>query len=88
MVGRVGGDEFLVLLRDIAKKNIEMIVKRMLVNFNEPYIIQDNEIHSTSSIGIAMYPVDGNDSTKLIHSADQALYRAKEKRNHFEFYSE
>ena len=60
----------------------------MLVNFNEPYIIQDNEINSTSSIGIAMYPIDGNDSTKLIHNADQALYRAKEKRNHFEFYSE
>ena len=88
VVGRVGGDEFLILLRDIAKEKIEMIVKRMLANFNEPYMIQDNKIHSTSSVGIAMYPVDGNDSEKLIHSADQALYRAKEKRNHFEFYSE
>jgi diguanylate cyclase (GGDEF)-like protein/PAS domain S-box-containing protein len=88
VVGRVGGDEFLILLRDLEKDKIEIIVKRMLTNFNEPYIIQDNEIHSTSSIGIAMYPVDGNDSTKLIHNADQALYRAKEKRNHFEFYSE
>ena len=63
-----------------------MIVKRMLANFNEPYMIKGNEIHSTSSIGIAMYPIDGNDSTELIHNADQALYRAKEKRNHFEFY--
>ena len=87
VVGRVGGDEFLVLLKDIEKDKIEMIVKRMLANFNEPYMIKGNEIHSTSSIGIAMYPVDGNDSTKLIHNADQALYRAKEKRNHFEFFS-
>lgn len=88
VVGRVGGDEFLILLRDIAKEKIEVIVKRMLANFNEPYLIQDYEIRSTSSIGIAMYPVDGNDSEKLIHNADQALYRAKEKRNHFEFYSD
>lgn len=88
VVGRVGGDEFLILLKDIAKEKIEIIVKRMLANFNEPYIIQDNEIHATSSIGIAIYPVDGNESEELVHSADQALYRAKEKRNHFEFYSE
>ena len=51
-------------------------------------MIKGNEIHSTSSIGIAMYPVDGKDSTKLIQRADQALYRAKEKRNYFDFYSE
>ncbi|MEC5423240.1 diguanylate cyclase [Virgibacillus sp. C22-A2] len=88
VVGRVGGDEFLILFRDIEKGKVEMIVKRMLANFNEPYMIEGNEIHSTSSIGIAMYPVDGNDSSKLINKADQALYRAKEKRNHFEFYSE
>lgn len=87
VVGRVGGDEFLVLLKDIEKDRIEMIVKRMLANFNEPYLIKGNDVHATSSIGIAMYPTDGNDSTELIHNADQALYRAKEKRNHFEFFS-
>lgn len=86
VVGRVGGDEFLILLRDIEKEKIEKIVKRMLENVNEPYMIGDNKIHSTSSIGIAMYPIDGKDSAKLIHNADQALYRAKEKRNHFEFF--
>lgn len=85
-VGRVGGDEFLILLWDIAKEKIEVIVKRMLTHLSKPYLIQGNEIHSTSSIGIAMYPADGNDSATLIHNADQALYRAKEKRNHFEFY--
>ncbi len=88
VIGRIGGDEFLILLRDISKGKIEMIAKQMLANFNEPYMIQNNEIHSTASIGIAMYPVDGKDSTKLIHKADQALYRAKQQRNHFEFYSE
>ena len=88
VVGRVGGDEFLVLLKDIERGTIEMIVKRMLADFEKPYLIKGNEIHSTSSIGIAMYPIDGKDSTELIHNADQALYRAKEKRNHFEFFSE
>lgn len=88
LVGRVGGDEFLILLRDIVKEKIEIITKRMLADFTEPYVIEGNEIRATSSIGIAMYPFDGIDSTKLIHSADQALYRAKVKRNHVEFYSE
>ena len=88
VVGRVGGDEFLILLRDIATEKVEMIVKRMLVNFNEPYLIQDNKLDLSASVGIAMYPVDGSDSEKLIHNADQALYLAKEKRNHFEFFSE
>ncbi len=88
VVGRVGGDEFLILLRHIEKDKIEEIVKRMLSNVNEPYRIENHEIHSTASIGIALYPRDGNDATKLIHHADQALYRAKEKRNHFEFYRE
>lgn len=88
VVGRVGGDEFLILLRDIEKDKIEEIVKRMLANVNEPYPVKNHEIHSTASIGIALYPRDGNDATKLIHHADQALYRAKEKRNHFEFYRE
>lgn len=88
VVGRVGGDEFLVLLRDVTKDTIKTTVQRMQANVNELYKIESNEISATSSIGIALYPVDGNDSAKLIHCADQALYRAKEQRNHFEFYSE
>ena len=88
IVGRVGGDEFLVLLIDIDRETIERLVKKMLADFEKPYTIKGHEIRSTSSVGVAMYPVDGKDSTKLIHNADQALYRAKEKRNHFEFFSE
>ena len=87
VVGRVGGDEFLVLLKGIGKDNLEIIVERMLASFYEPYLIKGNDIRATSSIGIAMYPIDGNNSTELIHNADQALYRAKEKRNHFEFFN-
>lgn len=88
LVGRVGGDEFLVLLKDIDREKVKMIVNRMLADFEEPYTIKGDEIRSTSSIGIAMYPVDGKDSTELIHNADHALYKAKEKRNKFVFHSE
>ncbi len=88
VVGRVGGDEFVIVLRDVAKEKAAVIVKRMLVHLQKTYRVQGHDIHATSSIGIAMYPVDGNDSATLISCADQALYRAKEKRNHFEFHND
>lgn len=88
VVGRVGGDEFLVLLRNSPKENVEVVVQRIHAKLFEPYKIKNNEIHSTSSIGIAMYPNDGNDSATLIHNADRALYKAKVKRNQFVFNGE
>jgi len=88
LVGRVGGDEFLVLLRNGTKEKVEMIVQRMHANLYKPYKIKDIEIRSSSSIGIAMYPDDGKNSAMLIQKADQALYKAKEKRNRYEFYGE
>ncbi|MCG7343814.1 diguanylate cyclase [Sporosarcina sp. ACRSL] len=88
VVGRVGGDEFLVLVKDIKKEKAEMTIKRMLANFGDPYMVKDNVIRATSSIGVAIYPTDGIDASTLIQNADQALYKAKEKRNHYEFFSE
>ena len=85
-VGRIGGDEFLILLQDMNPVKVEKIVSRMLKHFSEPYVIAGQEVLATSSIGIAMYPADGADVATLMDKADQALYKAKEKRNHFEFY--
>lgn len=85
-VGRIGGDEFLILLQDMNPQKAEKIVSRMLKHFSEPYVISGQEVLATSSIGIAMYPADGADVATLMDNADQALYKAKEKRNHFEFY--
>lgn len=87
VVGRIGGDEFLILLRDIDKGKVEALVKRMHDHFSQPYLIKDQELLSTSSIGIAMYPVDGESSKVLMQKADNALYKAKEQRNHIEFHS-
>ncbi|WP_249871544.1 sensor domain-containing diguanylate cyclase [Oceanobacillus saliphilus] len=84
---RVGGDEFLVLLKGIKDKNqLADVAKRMQSAFQRPYQISENILDVTSSIGIAVFPKDGLKSRSLIHHADQALYRAKENRNQYVFY--
>lgn len=88
VVGRVGGDEFLILLRNVTQEKVGKIVERMHKNLNASYNIQGHEIVATSSIGIAMCSADVKDSETLIHHADQALYKAKERRNYFKFYNE
>ena len=85
---RVGGDEFLVLLNNIMNyEQIEKIAKRMQSIFKAPYIINKQTLDVTTSIGISVYPEHGSIVRHLISHADQALYRAKESRNRFVFYS-
>jgi diguanylate cyclase (GGDEF)-like protein/PAS domain S-box-containing protein len=86
VVGRVGGDEFLILLRNIDTNKIKKYVKRMHTAFQKPYSIKGKEITVTSSIGISMYPLNGDSPKILIRNADQALYSAKMRRNQFRFY--
>ena len=84
---RIGGDEFLVLLSDIKEENcIGEIAERLYEAFQIPYKIKGQEIVVTSSIGISIYPESATDSRSLILHADQALYKAKEKRNRIVFY--
>ena len=83
----MGGDEFLVLLSDIKEENcIGEIAERLYGAFQRPYKIKGQEIVVTSSIGIAIFPESATDSRSLILHADQALYKAKEKRNRMVFY--
>ncbi|WP_047983420.1 sensor domain-containing diguanylate cyclase [Ornithinibacillus californiensis] len=85
---RVGGDEFLVLLKGIKEKNeVNLITERIHKAFQEPYQIGDKLMKISSSIGISVFPKHGTDTTSLIYHADQALYRAKEERNQFQFYN-
>jgi diguanylate cyclase (GGDEF)-like protein/PAS domain S-box-containing protein len=85
---RVGGDEFLVLLTGIKeKKEIEKITERIHQAFQQPYNINDELLHITSSIGISVFPRHGIDARSLIYHADQALYKAKEERNQYQFYA-
>jgi diguanylate cyclase (GGDEF)-like protein/PAS domain S-box-containing protein len=88
-VARVGGDEFLVLLPKVA--NLEDTIKvahKILVAFRKPYILNDHKIRITTSVGIAIYPDDGEDSDALIKNADIAMYWVKEQgRDNYASYS-
>ncbi|MBK5243061.1 EAL domain-containing protein [Clostridium sp.] len=79
-VCRVGGDEFLILIRNLDNENyIREISEEILSTFKKSFIIDSNELYMTTSIGGAVYPVDGQDVETLIKNADIAMYKAKGK---------
>lgn len=81
LLARIGGDEFLILIRNLYKNEevniIELLSKKILDVFNEPFVIEDKENFLTASIGIAQFPIDGRDAGTLIMNADIAMYEAK-----------
>jgi len=77
MVARVGGDEFVVLLRDAVSNNIAKVAENIIETLSEPFTIAANTLFITTSIGAATYPQDGPDANTLIHNADSAMYDAK-----------
>ena len=78
VVARIGGDEFLVLLPDVANAAAaEEIAQKHLAAIRNPFLIDDDELYVTSSVGVALYPDDGIDAEALIRNADAAMYRAK-----------
>ncbi|MGB8706366.1 MAG: diguanylate cyclase, partial [Dehalococcoidia bacterium] len=89
-VARVGGDEFLVLLPKVA--NLEDTIKvahKILGAFRKPFILNDYKIRITTSVGIAIYPEDGEDVEALMRNADIAMYWVKEQggRDNYASYS-
>ena len=88
-LARIGGDEFTLIIPDIKDKEAaSAIATRLLSQFEEPFRIVDKEVFISTSIGIAMYPFDGNDVETLLKNADSAMYKAKEAgKNTFRYYS-
>jgi diguanylate cyclase (GGDEF)-like protein/PAS domain S-box-containing protein len=88
MIARHGGDEFVVLLEDIeTQEEVEQVAARMREVLAEPLAIEGQEANVTSSIGVALYPRDGEAASSLLRKADLAMYRAKELgRNTVQFY--
>ncbi len=88
-VGRLGGDEFTVLLEDIASQEDVPTVARNIINaLSRPMVVDGRELFVTVSIGISVFPGDGADGAELLKNADTAMYSAKEEgRNTFQFYS-
>jgi len=88
-VARVGGDEFLVLLPQIAKiGDATRVAQKILGAFRKPFVRDSYQIRVTTSIGIAVYPEDGDDADDLLTNADTAMYWVKgHDRNDYAFYS-
>ena len=79
-VCRVGGDEFLILVKNLEEEHyIEELSEKILDIFKEPFTISNHEFFMTTSIGGAIYPIDGTDTETLIKNADIAMYKAKEE---------
>ncbi len=79
-VSRHGGDEFLILLTEIARpSDAATVAKKILAALATPYRVADVELNLMASIGISIYPDDGEDVLALIEHADTAMYRAKQQ---------
>lgn len=88
-VARFGGDEFIILLPEIHRmEDVALFAETILESFKRPFILRDMELFITVSIGIAVYPHDGDDADKLLINADAAQSRAKEHgRNNYQYYT-
>ncbi len=78
IVSRQGGDEFIILLDDADVEKSELTAQRILYYLKEPFLIGDEEMYVTASIGISLYPLHGDDAETLIRKADEAMFMAKE----------
>ncbi|GEM_PF-2831061 len=89
ILARFGGDEFVLILTEIINEyDISHIIKSLQKMVSENFIIHDNTIQITLSIGVSLYPNDGEDLSTLLSKADIALYRVKNSgRNGFQFYN-
>jgi diguanylate cyclase (GGDEF)-like protein/PAS domain S-box-containing protein len=82
-VSRQGGDEFVVLLSEVDQlEDASIAAQRILDAIVEPYFIDQHKIHTTTSIGLSVYPDDGLDPATLIKNADTAMYQAKDNGRH------
>jgi diguanylate cyclase (GGDEF)-like protein/PAS domain S-box-containing protein len=88
-VARLGGDEFVVLLPRLRdERSLVEVAIKLREELLLPYIVEDMPLHLSPSMGIAVYPDDGDNPSTLIKNADAAMYLAKEKgRNNYQFYT-
>jgi len=87
-VSRLGGDEFILLLPGTDTNGTAHVARKLLQAVSQHYLIEQHELVITPSIGIAMYPSDGEDFDALSRCADIAMYRAKrDGRNNYRFFT-
>jgi diguanylate cyclase (GGDEF)-like protein/PAS domain S-box-containing protein len=90
VVCRLGGDEFAVILHDIHhEEDVLPVVNKLLRTVEQPVVLEEGELFISASIGVSLYPKDGEDTKTLEKHADMALYHAKEEgKNTFRFFRE
>ena len=85
----MGGDEFIIMLpHGSGPQDAEKVARRILESLSEKFVIDQQEMVVTSSIGIALFPGDGDSASELMKNADIAMYSAKKLgRNNYQYYS-
>lgn len=88
-IARLGGDEFTLIVEDVDDiQKVNTIALKLLSTLQEPMYIQEHQLYVTISIGISLYPLDGDDAQSLLRNADSAMYKAKEEgRNSYQYYT-
>ncbi|MBT8446271.1 MAG: EAL domain-containing protein, partial [Gammaproteobacteria bacterium] len=89
-IGRLGGDEFIVLLGGVTDSaDVRAVAEDLLKYFWEPFSVDARDLLLTASIGIALFPEDGDTPSELLRNADSAMYHAKEQgRNTYSFFTD
>ena len=89
LLARLGGDEFVIVIENVDDANyLKQLGERVLARMRDPFVINGNEYHLGTSIGISVFPHDGNDAATLMRCADSAMYHAKESgRNNYQFFT-
>lgn len=89
-VARLGGDEFTVLLEQLTnQESAGNIAAKLAQSLNDPFILEEHHLHIAASIGISIYPNDGDTVEMLLRNADTAMYQAKAQgRNGYQYYTE
>lgn len=89
-IARLGGDEFAIILENInSNEEVDIFAQKIITLFASPFFIDDQEIHTSTSIGIALAPVDSSEPNTLIRYADIAMYQSKNTgRNQYSWFSE
>ena len=87
-VARIGGDEFTVLLPEIAESgDAAHVAEKIIAAFDTPFDLDGHVVHSSTSVGIAIFPNNASDEEEILKRADEAMYKAKEGgRNRFVFF--
>tara|TARA_R110001599_G_scaffold15550_5_gene64924 strand:+ start:307 stop:2415 length:2109 start_codon:yes stop_codon:yes gene_type:complete len=80
VVGRWGGDEFVILVEDAQSvSTINALAKDIIATLSLPLTVAGHQLHISTSIGIACFPLDGDDASSLLKHADTSMYKAKER---------